>query len=87
MSIDNKGVSDPSSSKSKPSLRVKPKLTREVWPKWIKDAIREELGDCIHNIRNLTQERANVFLEKYNLQVRGFRKLKHVIYNMGRTPR
>ena len=97
--IDNEVVSEPSSSTSNPSLRekpkvtlnptsrVKPKLTREFWPKWIKNVIKNEMGDCIHNIRNLTKERANAFMEKYNLQERGFMKLKNVIYNMGRKPR
>lgn len=99
VSIDNEVVSEPSSSRSNPSLRVKPKvtlnptslvkpkLTREFWPKWIKNAIKNELGDYIHNITNLTQEIANAFMEKYALQERGFMKLKNVIYNMGRKPR
>ena len=98
VSIDNKVVFEPSSSRSNTSLRVKPKdtlntkthvkskLTRQYWPKWIKDAIRKELGDCINDIKKFTQERAKAFMEKYNLQERGFSKLKNVIYNMGRKP-
>ena len=66
VSIDNEVVSEPPSSTSKQSLHekpkvtlnptshVKPKLTREFWPEWIKNAIKNELGDCIHNITNLT---------------------------------
>ena len=97
--IDNKIVSEPSSSKSNPSLSVRPKvthnLTSNVKPKLsriylapsIKAKIKDELGDCIHNIVNLTRERANAFMERYGLQDRGFSRLKNVVYNMGRNPR
>ena len=82
VSIDNEVVSKPSSSRSNPSLCVKPnvtlnqtsrvktKLNRQFWPKWIKTAIKNELGECIHNINNLTQDRANAFMEKYALKER-----------------
>ena len=96
VSKDNEVVSMPSSSTSNPSLQVKPKVTlnptphvntkrsRKHWSKSIKAAIKLELGDCITTIGNLTPARATAFLEKYNLQGRGFLKLKHVINNMGR---
>ena len=99
MCIDNKIVSEPSSSKSNPSLsvrpkvthnptsNVKPKLSRIYWAPSIKAKIKDELGDCIHNIANLTRERANAFMERYGLQDRGFSRLKNVVYNMGRNPR
>ena len=45
------------------------------------------MGDCIHKITNLTKERGNAFLKKYNLQDRGYLNLKNVIYNMGRKPK
>ena len=83
VSIDNEVESVPHSSQS----YIKSKRTRNVWPKWVKDHIKNELGDCIDNISNLTRERANTFMEKYGLQERGFMKLKHVIYNMGRKPK
>ena len=96
MSKDNEVVSEPSSSTSNPSLQVKPKVTlnptsyvstkrtRDHWSKSVKAAIRQELGDCFSTIANLTPERAIAFLEKYNLQDRGYKNLKHVIYNMCR---
>ena len=99
VSIDNEVVSEPSSSTSKQSLhekpkvtlnptsRVKPKLSRYVWPTHIKDAIKVELGDCIHKIKNLTKERGTAFIEKYSLQELGYSKLRNVVYNMGRTKR
>ena len=99
VSKDNEVVSEPSSSTSNPSLQVKPKVnlnttphvntkrTRCHWPESIKSAIRKELGDCIITIQKLSQERATAFLEKYNLQERGFLNLKNVIYNMGRNRR
>ena len=99
VSKDNEVVSMPSSSTSNPSLQVKPKVTlnptphvntkrsRKHWSKSIKAAIKLELGDCITTIGNLTPARATAFLEKYNLQERGFLNLKNVIYNMGRKRR
>ena len=99
VSKDNEVVSEPSSSTSNPSLQVKPKVTlnptphvntkrtRKHWSKSVKAAIRLELGDCISTIGNLTPARATAFLEKYNLQERGFLNLKNVIYNMGRNRR
>ena len=99
MSKDNEVVSEPSSSRSNPLLHVKPKVTlnptphantkrtRNSWPKWVKEAIRQELGDCIQQITKLPRERAKKFLEKHDLQERGFMNLKNVIYNMGRRPR
>ena len=99
VSKDNEVVSEPSSSRSNPSLHVKPKVTlnptphantkhtRQHWPKSVKVAIRLELGDCINEIGNLTQERATAFMEKYSLQDRGFMKLKNVIYNLSRNPK
>ena len=99
VSKDNEVVSMPSSSTSNPSLQVKPKVTlnptphvntkrtRKHWSKSVKAAIRLELGDCISTIGNLTPARATAFLEKYNLQERGFLNLKNVIYNMGRNRR
>ena len=41
----------------------------------------------IDNIKNLTHERAQNFLAQHNMEERGYLKLKHVIYNMTRTPR
>ena len=99
VSKDNEVVSIPSSSTSNPSLQVKPKVTlnptphvntkrsRKHWSKSIKAAIKLELSDCITTIGNLTTARAEAFLEKYQLQERGFTNLKHVIYNMGRKPK
>ena len=75
VSKDNEVVSEPSSSTSNPSLQVKPKVTlnptphvntkrtRKSWPNWVKEAIRIELGDCIHTITNLTRGRAKTFME------------------------
>ena len=99
VSKDNELVSEPSSSTSNPSLQVKPKVTlnptphvntkrtRQHWSRSVKAAIKLELGDCISTIGNLTPAKATAFLEKYNLQERGFLNLKNVIYNMGRNHR
>ena len=77
-------ISVPSTSTSNPSNS---KVTRLHWPKEVKDAIRTELSDCLDNIKNLTHERAQNFLAQHNMEERGYLKLKHVIYNMTRTPR
>ena len=99
MSIDNEVVSEPPPPTSKQSLhekpkdtlistsRLKPKLSRFVWPDHVKHAIRAELGDCIQNIKNLNSERVTAFLEKYSLQHQSYSNFRNVVYNMGRPKR
>ena len=99
VSIVNEVVSEPPPPTSKQSLhekpkdtlistsRLKPKLSRFVWPDHVKHAIRAELGDCIQNIKNLNSERVTAFLEKYSLQHQSYSNFRNVVYNMGRPKR
>ena len=92
VSKDNEVVSEASSSTSNPSLQVthnptppvNTKRKREYWSKSIKDAIEDELGDCIRTTGNLTFERGVAFLKRHNLENRGYSNLRHVINNMRR---
>ena len=85
----------PSTSKSNPPIRAKhvstkstdSKHTRQHWPKWIKKAMKEELGDCQDHWSRFTEERARSFLARHNMEDREPIHLKNVLYNLFRGPR
>ena len=63
------------------------KRKRLFWPQHVKNAMLLELSDCLEDWAKLTEERAINFLAKFNMEDRGHKLLKNVLYNLTRGPR